>query len=142
MNISKMIDNILIRVIIHATEDEKIINEIFNFLFSCLNKKEKYIISSIDTVGYYGNPIKVNQYKLSNRKDCNIFINFLSKNITKKDKKILISDIKNRLDENLNFYIRFNKQELVNKILKLENINDSILIKLKIITYPKSYKKA
>lgn len=137
----KMIDNITLRVITHATEDEFKVKKALNFFLTDIEAKSEKS-NDIQTEGYYGNPIIVTEVKISKKKELNKFINFCKLNLSIDDKHIIKSELNERLDENLNFFLRFDKQQAFKNKLKLISCDDAIFIKIKIKTYPKSINKA
>ena len=137
---NNFIEYISFEVIIHTTEDENKVKKALYFLFNNINVDIKDEIIE----GYYGNIMKIIKCKILKKKNCYDFLYFLKKNLILEEKKKLISKIRSRIDPNLNLYIRVNKQKSFMREIELseEDYEDSIIIKIKLRTYPKSYLKA
>ena len=137
---NNFIEYISFEVIIHTTEDENKVKKALYFLLNNMNIDIKDEIIE----GYYGNIMKIIKCKILKKKNCYDFLYFLKKNLILEEKKKLISKIRSRIDQNLNLYIRVNKQKSFMREIELseEDYEDSIIIKIKLRTYPKSYLKA
>ncbi len=131
-----MIDSIIFKVTIHSTEDEDKVNKSLNFILNDLYNLKYSIRREFE--GYYGNKIIIIERKISKSSECIKFMDFFVSNINIEDIKLVRSEINKRIDGNLNFYLRFDKQEAFMNKLKLTNKEDAIFVKIKLKTYPKS----
>ena len=136
-----MTKNIVAKIdlILHATEDFQKIVEPLNDLFAI----EKEDITKQELSGHFGNPILMLHMDLK-KKRADQFIKKLISLITKDVTMTLLTNIEERIFES-SMYIRFSKQNLVKKILALEE-KDPIRIAIYTPTYvkkeiPDTYRK-
>lgn len=124
-----MIHNILIRTFAHATEDTSRVK------FSLkLFLPEDCEIKTTMTKGHFGNPITVLEAKLDSKRH-QLFLAIL-RNLPKAELLHLKDELKRHIDDDCNFYIRFDKQAAYKGDVKLAQTDDSIVAKMKIISYP------
>ena len=143
--IHSMIHHISFRVISHATEDLSGVDSALDFfLASCLSQKDETLglKETIETEGHFNNPIHIKTAVLKKKSDCSKFVQFFKENITDEDLETLRSQMPERLDDDLNFYIRFSKQDAAAGRLCFTESSDAVFVRVKIETYPKSWEKA
>tara|TARA_B100001765_G_C19220279_1_gene213594 strand:- start:4 stop:447 length:444 start_codon:yes stop_codon:yes gene_type:complete len=118
-----MARNIVVKMdlILHATEDFQRIAEPLNDLFAI----EKEEITKKEVSGHFGNPILMLHTEVK-KKRADQFIKKLTSLIPIETMNELLANIEERIFES-SLYIRFSKQNLVKKILTLEE-KDSIRI--------------
>ena len=136
-----MTKNIVAKIdlILHATEDFQKIIEPLNDLFAI----EKEDITKQELSGHFGNPILMLHIEVK-KKRADQFIKKLVSLIPSDIMMELLTNIEERIFES-SMYIRFSKQNLVKKILALEE-KDPIRIAIYTPTYvkkeiPNTYKK-
>ena len=128
-----------IDLILHATEDFQKIAEPLNDLFAI--KMEEIIKQKLS--GHFGNPILMLHVEVK-KKRADQFIKKLVSLIPKNTMNELLTNIEERIFES-SLYIRFSKQNIVKKILTLEE-KDPIRIAIYTPTYvkkeiPDTYRK-
>ena len=128
-----------IDLILHATEDFQKIAEPLNDLFTI----EREDITKQELSGHFGNPILMLHIEVK-KKRADQFIKKLVSLIPSDIMMELLTNIEERIFES-SMYIRFSKQNLVKKILALEE-KDPIRIAIYTPTYvkkeiPNTYKK-
>jgi len=128
-----------IDLILHATEDFQKIVESLNDLFAI----EKEEIAKQELSGHFGNPILMLHVEIK-KKRADQFIKKLVSLIPRETMSELLTNIEERIFES-SMYIRFSKQNLVKKILTLEE-KDPIRIAIYTPTYvkkeiPDTYRK-
>ena len=136
-----MARNIVVKMdlILHATEDFQKIAESLNDLFAI----EREEITKKELSGHFGNPILMLHAEVK-KKRADQFIKKLASLIPKDIMIELLTNIEERIFES-SLYIRFSKQNLVKKILALEE-KDPIRIAIYTPTYvkkeiPDTYRK-
>jgi len=136
-----MTKNIVAKIdlILHATEDFQKIVESLNDLFAI----EKEDVTKQELSGHFGNPILMLHVEVKKKK-ADQFIKKLVSVIPRETMSELLTNIEERIFES-SMYIRFSKQNLVKKILTLEE-KDPIRIAIDTPTYvkkemPDTYRK-
>ena len=65
-------------------------------------------------------------------------MNNLTKNIDGEQKNLILEQIESRLDDNLDFFLRFDKKEYIeNNMLRLTDSGNCIHIKISVAAFPK-----
>ena len=136
-----MTKNIVAKIdlILHATEDFQKIVEPLNDLFAI----EKEDVTKQELSGHFGNPILMLHVEVK-KKRAEQFIKKLVSLIPRETMNELLTNIEERIFES-SLYIRFSKQNLVKKILTLQE-KDPIRIAIYTPTYvkkemPDAYRK-
>ena len=140
-----MIHHINFRVIAHATEDLSGVHSALDFFLApCLSPKDELfdLKETIETEGHYNNPIHILTAVVKKKNACSKFVQFFKENITEEDLQTLRDQMPERLDDDLNFYMRFSKQDAAAGILQFTESSDAIFVRVKMETYPKSWEKA
>jgi RNA-binding protein len=124
-----MIHNISYRVFVYGTENEGKVREAIKTIFpTSLAQKEV-------TEGHYKNPVLILHDKISEKNDLNVLIENL-KAMRSSDKKKILNELKNKIDDKGKLFLRFDKQEAYIGNFKVVEHGDSIHVKLKIAAYP------
>ncbi|MDZ4172384.1 MAG: RNA-binding protein [Methanobacteriaceae archaeon] len=124
-----MIHNISYRVFIQATENKKKVEEALNTIFSLASPEIE------ETEGYYNNPVTILSQKITKKREIKEFI----KKLLEMDKEDIIEishDFQRKIDDNGNFFLRFDKQEAFLGNWKVVEHGDAIHVKIKIAAYP------
>lgn len=122
---------VITEVLIHATEDRRKILEPFFEMFEI--KEEEF--SEEKLVGHFGNPILLLKVKLA-KKRAEQFIKKIISRISQVQMNEFLKDIEMHF-ENSSLYIRIGKQDIVRKLINLQQ-NNAIKIKISIPVYKKS----
>ncbi len=104
----------------HATENEKNVEEALRFVSGADN------IEFRKTKGYHGNPIIIMEATLKKSRDVKTFFSRLKKHLLVKK---ILNELENRIDENNNFYLRFDKQKAFFQKYELVRHDDVISVK-------------
>jgi len=80
--------------------------------------------------------------ELKQNKDCKYLVDRIREHLGPAGISQLATELENRVDDNCNLYIRFNKQEAYLGKLMTTTKSDSILIRIKIKAYPARPKNA
>ncbi|WNY26875.1 RNA-binding domain-containing protein [Methanolapillus ohkumae] len=140
-----MIHHINFRVISHATEELSGVRKALDFFLTpCLSPKDNLseLVETVSGEGHFGNPITILTAELKKNSSCMKFSKFFQEHLTDGDRELLRSQMPERLDDDLNFYMRFSKQDAALGQLRLTESSDAIFVKVKIETYPKCWEKA
>ncbi|MFQ6056811.1 MAG: RNA-binding domain-containing protein, partial [Methanosarcinales archaeon] len=92
--------------------------------------------------GHFGNPIKIFQVELKKKNEWKYFIDFIKEKLNKEELFQLNQEIADRVDNDCNFYLKFDKQSAYNGEVKLSASGDSIAVRIKIASYPAKRDKA
>jgi RNA binding exosome subunit len=139
----KFANNIHIRVFCRKDEDEvKILDglkKIINFSDDVL-KDEKLEIKKTEAKGF-DEKIKIFEFKVEKSRHINHLLKNLNEQLTTADKERLCEQ-ENRLDENLDFYIRLSKPLILENLFELTETGDCYHIKINIAAFPKNKETA
>ena len=124
-----MIHHVMLRTFAHATEDVSRVKSALEFFLP-----EDCEIETTMKKGHFGNPIAVLEAKLGKRY-CKSFLDVL-RSLSKAELLRLKDELELHFDDDCNFYIRFDKQSACEGDIKLAQAEDSIVAKMKIISYP------
>ncbi|MCF8013968.1 hypothetical protein K9K83_06380, partial [Candidatus Woesearchaeota archaeon] len=104
-------------------------------------KTEKIKYEELNAKGFDERKIKIIIIQLDKDRHIKKFLEQLNTKMNKEDKEIILNQ-KNRLDEDLNFYIRLDKQKLQKGTYKLTNSGKCYHIKINIAAFPKKTENA
>ncbi len=131
--------NIQVSVFIHDNEDEekilKKLKELFPF------KIEKYLIRE-EATGIKKDKIIIYKVKIDKQSLTNKFMKHLVEQFNDKEKERLYFQLTSRLDDELNFFIRLDKKELLNDKFVLTDSGNCYHIKALVAAYPKRKEEA
>ena len=143
--IGSLIHYISFRVLTHATENKSSVASALDFFLKpCLRNEEdlKEIVDTVTADGHFGNPISITTAEISKKNECMRFVDFFNRHISDDDRELLRSQMPERLDDDLNFYMRFDKQAALAGKLVFTESADAVFVRVKIETYPRSWEKA
>ena len=119
-------------------EDEKLVLDKFLQLFPFNLKDEKIELKNTNALGLNEKKITIFEVALTKEKHTNLFLNNLIKNLDEEQKKFILSQLESRLDNNLDFFLRFDKNEyLKNNKLKLTDSGNCFHIEISVAAFPK-----
>ncbi len=99
-------------------------------------EKEKIKYEERNAKGFSQRNIIIHVLELEKDRHCNKFLERLASNLTEEDKDILIKQT-NRLDDDMNFYIRLNKEKLKQGTYEVTESGECYHIKISIAAFPK-----
>ncbi len=111
----------------HATEDQERVKEAMENL---AGRELETEIS--DAEGYYGNPIKILEAKISRNPEMDAFFEDLPEPILKE----LHDEVERRIDERCNFFFRIDKGKAYEDELALTRGGNSIRVRARVESYP------
>lgn len=121
------------RVYSHATENEKSVREALRFV-SGTDSIEKRTAK-----GCHGNPIIVMEAEIKKSMEVKAFFSGLKKHGLMEK---ILDEVESRIDENNNFYLRFDKQKAFFQKYELVKHDDVISVKGKIKCFPANKRNA
>ena len=104
-----------LRVFAKEEDDLEKIKEKFLSFFPFDLEQEKITLREQTAAGFRDKKIKILEVCLSKRKHLNKFLEYLLNRLTKEQKEFLKGQKESRLDRELNFFIRFDKESLIGK---------------------------
>lgn len=140
----KYANNIHFRVFCEPTEDYEEIKQGLLFLVGFSEEeleKEKIELKETKAKGFNEKIIRIIELDLNKDRHCNKFLKELAEKLSKEQRTQLIEQ-ENRLDDNLNFYIRFDKAKILKKEYKLTDKGDCYHITINVSSFPKRKENA
>ena len=130
-----MIHNISYRAFVYGTENKEKVLESIKTLFPNSSPQCEA------TEGYYKNPVLILSNKIDKKKEIKDFVKKLS-TMNDPAKKRILNRLEDKMDDNGNLFLRFDKQRAYMGDLKVVEHGDSIHLKIKIAAYPAKKKVA
>lgn len=134
-----LVNNIKLTVYIKVDEEpvEKIKQKMIELVpFNLAD--EKIVLKEETTQGFNEKIIKIFIIELIKEKHTNNFLEFLNSKLTNEQKMLLSSQKESRLDEELFFFIRFDKTELIeNNKFFITDSGNCFHIKMSIASFPR-----
>jgi len=128
--------HVRITTFIHATEDEdKVLEAISTFIPEEIDEED--IIFDIDeTTGFFGNPIKVVNVEIKRSRAVRKFIDYFKELLSEEDRRYIIENLDEKVDEEGTLYVRFNKQKAYLDEPEIDEGGDTIQVKIKVKAFP------
>lgn len=144
----KFLHNIIITVFI-TPEEQALDKSIDDKIITCIKSladldldKEKLSIKKDIVTGFNNRNITIYHLEILKEAHTNIFIKNLCTKLNNDQKELLLLQAESRLDEDLNFFIRLGKQEMLRNDYYLIDSGDCIHIKMSIAAFPKNKQAA
>ena len=132
----KLAHQIKISVFIHEEEDrEKIFNKLISLVQFDL-KKEKIKLNEDTAMGFNNKKIKTYEIVLEKNKHINGFLEKLKESLGKEQKELLLKQAESRLDEDLHFFIRLDKEKLLNDEFSITDSGNCFHIRISPAAFP------
>jgi len=129
--------NICITVFCKPEEDTKLIAKKLLFLVPFDIKEQKIELKKTNATGFKEKKITILEIYLEKESHTNLFLNNLIKNLTDEQKSLINKQADSRLDDELNFFLRLDKNRLINEDkLWLTDNGECFHIKIKIAAFP------
>ena len=120
-----------IPVVIEAAK-EGIVKEII----PVLGAKEKVVVKACKAVSFNQRQIIIYEVMLTKNKHINLFLQSLKSRLDPQQLKMLLRQ-DNRLDENMDFFIRLDKESLINGQFVVTDCGECFHIRISIAAFPK-----
>jgi RNA binding exosome subunit len=125
-----MIHYILFRTQSHATEDVERVREALAHVLPAETP-----VDALETEGYFGNPITILTARLE-KKAAVAYMDFLKQRLPESDRKALVAELPERIDEDCFFYLRLSKQDAFLGDVRITYAEDAISLRGKLEAYP------
>ena len=129
-----------IKLTVFSYENENIQNILDAFLkfFPFSLEENKVELKKTEAKGATESNITIFEAVLTKTNLINRFLDFILSSLDKKQKELILKQIESRLDENLDFFIRFDKKEWIssNK-LKLTDSGKCFHLKINVAAFPR-----
>ncbi len=110
----KVVNTIQITVFAKAQENkEQIVNTLKEFLPGDL-EKEKVCIEETKAIGSDDSPVVIYKVLLSKDRHCNDILHLFKEKLPADQKQLLVRQLHSRLDEEFDFFLRLDKDALLN----------------------------
>ena len=129
-----------IKLTVFSYENENIQNILDAFLkfFPFSLEENKVELKKTEAKGATESNITIFEAVLTKTNLINRFLDFILSSLDKKQKELILKQIESRLDENLDFFIRFDKEEWMNnKKLELTDSGKCFHLKMSVAAFPK-----
>ena len=140
-----MFHHIYLRTSSQATEDPEKVRSALRLFFpqrdDAANDEPDIIHESIMS-GHYGNLITILEAEIVKKKDGKYVIDLIKQHLDPEELSRIVTELPLRIDEECNLYLRFDKQEAYKGNLKMAQISDAILLRIKLKAYPAKQEKA
>lgn len=124
-------------------DDSPAIKEALEALAPLDLEKEKIKTETEKSSGFDGRSILIHKIILSKERHVNEFLQFMIDNLTEEQKTTLIEQKETRLDEEYNFFIRFEKEHwMQERKLELTDTGSCFHLKITLACYPKNKESA
>ncbi len=131
----------LIRIKVFSYENkdnDKLVLDKFLQLFPFNLKEQKIELKKIEAKGFADKKITIYEVTLKKEKYTNLFLQNLIENLDEEQRKLILSQAESRLDDNLDFFLRFDKDEyLKNDKLRLTDSGNCFHIEISVAAFPK-----
>jgi len=119
-------------------EDNKLILDKFLEFFPFNLKDEKVELKETNAVSIDEKTIKIFEVTLTKERHTKQFMENLKQNIDDENKKLILEQLESRLDDNLDFFLRFDKEEYIkNNKLQLTDSGNCFHLKISVAAFPK-----
>ncbi|MEK6876131.1 MAG: RNA-binding domain-containing protein [Nanoarchaeota archaeon] len=119
-------------------EDDKLVLNKFLELFPFDLKDEKIELKKSNAAGFEDKNIAIFEVALEKEKHTGKFLENLVKNLDEWQKKLVLSQLESRLDDNLDFFLRLDKDEYMkNNKLKLTDSGNCFHIMISVAAFPR-----
>lgn len=130
----KLAHNIKASVFSYQGEDEQAILEKLLAMFPFEIKKQ---LKKTKATTHDDLPILIFEVELVKEREVNGFLNFLVEKLSKDQKELLVKQMRTRLDNELNFFLRLDKEKLMNGEYWITDSGNCYHIKILLAAYPK-----
>ena len=140
-----MFHYIYLRTSCQATEDPEKVRSALRLFFpkrDDTRNDEPDIIHESIMSGHHGNIITILEAEIVTKKDGKYVIDQIKQHLDPEELSRIVTELPQRVDEECNLYLRFDKQEASKGILKISQISDAILLRIKLKAYPAKQEKA
>lgn len=132
----RLVHNISVRVFEKKHERIKKTKKGFEELLPVDFKKEKIKVNHEKAEGFNQKTIHILSMQTSKRKHNRVLLNNIFNEMNEKDKRRIYQEKETRVDSEGNFYLRLDKESLLDKKYKLTEGGDCFHLTVKLAAYP------
>lgn len=132
----KQLHKVLINVFCKEREDESLILEKLKSLIPLDLEKEKIYVKRTSAEGFSNKKIRIFEIELKKEAHTNGFLDDFLGKLSDEQKEMLHRQAESRLDDNLDFFIRLDKEKLLNNEFFITHSGNCFHIKLHIAAFP------
>ncbi len=132
----KLANIIKVSVFVKPEESEAPVKEAFLKLLPFNLEEEKIVLRRSKAKGFNQREIIIYEAELIKDRHINDFLKHLNSELDEQQRKMLVNQ-DNRLDDNLDFFIRLDKQCLINNSYNITDCGDCFHIKISIAAFPR-----
>lgn len=138
----KLAHFVVLRVFSKETDNHVVVAQKLADLVPLDLEKEKINMQKTIATGFNDEKIRIFKIELKKDRHVNEFLRFLQEKLDKEQKEMLLRQAESRLDEDLNFFIRFDKDKwLDSDQLWITDTGNCFHIKISIAAYPAKREK-
>ncbi|MDO8741268.1 MAG: RNA-binding domain-containing protein [Candidatus Woesearchaeota archaeon] len=132
----KLANSVKISVFAKEEDSEKILNKLISLVPFNL-EEEKIALNKQNASGFNDKTIKIFEITLTKDRHINGFLEFLNSKLTQDQKELLIQQAEPRTDDDLNFFIRLDKEKLFNDEFCITDSGNCYHIRISLAVFPK-----
>ena len=134
----KIAHSIKLNVFSYENENGEIILECFLKFFPFNLEENKVKLKKTHPKGFNESSITIFETVLTKNNLINKFLDFILDNLSQEQKIIILNQMESRLDDNLDFFIRFDKDEWIkNNKLELTDSGKCFHLRISVAAFPR-----
>lgn len=137
----KLANNIRLSVFVKPEDDEAAVKKHMLALFPFDLEEEKIVLKRSRASGFNQREIIILEVDLEKERHTNAFIDFFKSRLNEQQKSMVVKQ-EDRLDEECNFFIRLDKEKLMNGECWITDSGDCYHIKISVAAFPKKKERA
>ncbi len=138
----KVLNKAVVSVFVREGENLEEIQSTLESLIPLNLEKEKIQLQRNSAKGCAEKKIAVLKIELEKSRHTNAFMKHLLNKLTEEQEELLLNQEESRLDDHLHFFIRLDKEKLLNKEYEITDSGNCFHIKLHIAAFPSKRKIA
>lgn len=138
----KYCHTILLSAFVMPEDNEEKIKKTIKSFLDIDWEKESTLLNHVKAEGFNNREIIIYEMKLIKEKHTRLFIEHLLSKLTQDQKDFLTTDKQNRLDENNDFFIRLDMENLLKGVYQITTSGTCFHIKMTIAAFPKNRENA
>jgi RNA binding exosome subunit len=132
----KLAHNIKLSVFSHEDDNIEQLGETLRKLCPFDLEQEKLQLKRSTATGFRDRQITIFEIRLTKEKHTNKFLTHLKEQISDDQRKRLLNQAESRLDEDLDFFIRLDKQKLIKNTFLITDSGNCFHIRISVAAYP------
>ncbi|MBU1199492.1 MAG: hypothetical protein KKF46_02440 [Nanoarchaeota archaeon] len=137
----KLANNIKVSVFVKPEDDEDKMKKKFISLFPFDLEKEKIVLQQSKATGFNQRKVIILEVDLEKERHTRSFLESFVSKLNDQQKTMLVSQ-DNRIDDECNFFLRLDKQKLLDDEFWITDSGECFHVKINIAAFPKKKEKA